>query len=167
MPGWKLLEEEGSAVAFSEVFTQVKGDMETVSARLRKTDTGVVTVTIENQIIETLQEMIEALKKAQADNKKKSQGQSGQSGQPPDQRLLDLLAELKMIRSMQKRVNSRTELYGKQYSGEQAPPPENAGSRRRRETYERIQTELKDLSKRQQKIGKVTHDIATGKNEQK
>ena len=123
--GLKLLEAEGSAVAFAEVFQQVKGDMETVAVRLRKTDTGVVTVTIENQIIETLQEMIEALKKAQADNKAKS-GQSGPSGPPPDPKLIDLLAELKMIRSMQKRVNARTELYGKQYAGEQAPPPEKA-----------------------------------------
>jgi hypothetical protein len=164
--GLKLLEAEGSAVAFAEVFQQVKGDMETVAIHLRKTDTGVVTVTIENQIIETLQEMIEALKKAQADNKKKG-GQSGQSGQPPDPKLIDLLAELKMIRSMQKRVNTRTELYGKQYAGEQAPPAETGKNNEERERYDRIQTELKDLSKRQEKIGKVTHDIATGKNEAK
>jgi hypothetical protein len=166
--GLRLLEAEGSAVAFAEVFQQVRGDMQTVAVRLGKTDTGVVTVTIENQIIETLQEMIEALKKAQADNKNKPKpGQPGQSGQPPDPKLIDLLAELKMIRSMQKRVNSRTELYGKQYSGEQAPPPEKASSETERETFDRIQTELKDLSKRQQKISKVTHDIATGKNEAK
>jgi hypothetical protein len=163
--GLALLEEEGSAVAFAEVFSQVKGDMETVAIRLRMTDTGVVTVAIEDQIIDTLKEMIEALKKAQADNKKKSQGGGG--GQPPPDRLLDLLAELKMIRSMQKRVNARTELYGRQYAGEQAPPPEQGTNSEERELYERIQTELKDLSKRQQKIGKVTHDIATGKNEQK
>jgi hypothetical protein len=166
--GLRLLEAEGSAVAFAEVFQQVKGDMETVATRLSKTDTGVVTVTIENQIIETLQEMIEALKKAQADNKNKSKQQPpGQSGPPPDPKLIDLLAELKMIRSMQKRVNARTELYGKQYAGEQAPPPEKAANPDERERYDRIQTELKDLSKRQQKIGKVTHDIATGKNEAK
>jgi hypothetical protein len=163
--GLKLLEAEGSAVAFAEVFQQVKGDMETVAVRLRKTDTGVVTVTIENQIIDTLKEMIEALKKARADNKNK--GQSGPSGPPPDPKLIDLLAELKMIRSMQKRVNARTELYGKQYAGEQAPPPERATSPDERERYDRIQTELKDLSKRQEKISKVTHDIATGKNESK
>jgi hypothetical protein len=166
--GLRLLEAEGSAVAFAEVFQQVKGDMETVATRLSKTDTGVVTVTIENQIIETLQEMIEALKKAQADNKNKSkQPPPGQSGPPPDPKLIDLLAELKMIRSMQKRVNARTELYGKQYAGEQAPPPEKAANPDERERYDRIQTELKDLSKRQQKISKVTHDIATGKNEAK
>jgi hypothetical protein len=125
-------------------------------------------VTIENQVIETLEEMVEALKKAQQDMKnKKQQPPPSQSGPPPDPKLIDLLAELKMIRSMQKRVNSRTELYGKQYAGEQAPPPEKAGTEDERERYDRIQTELKDLSKRQQKIGKVTHDIATGKNEAK
>src|SRR5579884_1292964 len=57
--GLTLLEAEGSAVAFAEVFAQVKGDMETVAIHLRKTDTGVVTVTIEDQIIDTLKEMIE------------------------------------------------------------------------------------------------------------
>jgi hypothetical protein len=166
--GLRLLEEEGSAVAFAEVFTQVKGDMETVAIRLRKTDTGVITVAIENQIIETLQEMVEALKKAQADAKSKSKpGQPGQSGPPPDPKLIDLLAELKMIRSMQKRVNDRTDLYGKEYAGEQAPPPESGSSPTEREKYERIQTELKELSKREKKISKVTHDIATGKNESK
>jgi RNA binding exosome subunit len=161
--GLALLEAEGSAVAFAEVFSQVKGDMETVALRLRKTDTGVVTVTIEDQIIDTLKEMIEALKKAQ---KSGGGGGGGGSGRAPD-RLLDLLAELKMIRSMQKRVNQRTEVYGKQYAGEQAPPPESGSTPEERERYERIQSELRDLSKRQLKISKVTHDLATGKNEQK
>jgi hypothetical protein len=165
--GLRLLEAEGSAVAFAEVFQQVRGDMITVAGRLRKTDTGVVTVTIENQIIETLQEMADALKKAIADAKKSKGGKPGQSGPPPDPKLIDLLAELKMIRSMQKRVNARTELYGVQYKGEQAPSVETGATEAEREKYERIQTELKDLSKRQQKISKVTHDIATGKNEAK
>src|SRR5579884_1619610 len=162
--GLTLLEAEGSAVAFAEVFAQVKGDMETVAIHLRKTDTGVVTVTIEDQIIDTLKEMIEALKKAQSD--KKGQGSGGGGMQRPD-KLLDLLAELKMIRSMQKRVNQRTEVYGKQYAGEQAPPPENGSTPEERERYVQIQNELKDLSKRQQKIGKLAHAPTTGKNEQK
>src|SRR5262249_16662439 len=157
--GLRLLEAEGSAVAFAEVFQQVKGDMETITVRLSKTDTGVVTVTIENQVIETLEEMVEALKKAQQEMKNKNKPPPGQHGPRADRKLIDLLAELKMIRSMQKRVNSRTELYGKQYAGEQAPPPEKASTEDERERYDRIQAELKDLSKRQQKIGKVTHDI--------
>jgi hypothetical protein len=167
--GRKLLEAEASAVAFAEVFKQVATDMEIVKNRLDKADTGKVTVTVENDIIETLKEMIEALKKAQKDNKSPPPppGQPKPPGKPGDPKLIDLIAELKMIYAMQRRVNSRTELYGKQYKGEQAPPPAVATSKDERERLKMIQDELKDLSKRQDKIGKITRDIATGKNEGK
>jgi len=166
----KIIETEGSAVAFAEVFKQVSGDMEVVVRRLAKTDTGKITVQIEDDIIETLKEMIDALKKARQDNKnqpKESKPKPPQQGQPQDQRLIDLLAELKMIYSMQRRVNARTTLYGKQYEGEQVPPPEKAKTTEEKEHLQSIHKELKDLSNRQEKIGKVTKDIATGKNEAK
>ena len=166
----KIINEEGSAVAFAEVFKQVSGDMETVVKRLARTDTGKITVQIEDDIIETLKEMIDALKKARQDNKnppKDSKPKPSQQGPPQDQRLIDLLAELKMIYAMQRRVNARTTLYGKQYEGEQVPPPEKAKTKEEKEHLENIQKELKDLSDRQKKIGGVTKDIATGKNEAK
>jgi hypothetical protein len=161
-----IIQAEGSAIAFAEVFLQVRSDMTTVATRLRRTDTGVVTQTVENDIIATLQEMVEALKKARKDNKNQQQQQqrAGQQGSPQDQRLIDMLAELKMIRSMQLRVNSRTEVYGKQYEGEQAPTPALATEAKIREQYEMIQRELRDLGERQLKIEKVTSDIAKGKN---
>jgi hypothetical protein len=163
----RLIEAEGSAVAFAEVFKQVRDDMGTVAGRLRKTDVGEVTITIENQIIDTLKEMIEALKKARQENQKpKTPPKPGQSG-PRQDPLIDMLAELKMIRSMQVRVNTRTEVYGKQYEGEQAPPPSIATDAKQRDHFEMIQRELKDLSVRQKKISKVTDDIAKGKNEAK
>ncbi len=160
-----IIQAEGSAIAFAEVFLQVRSDMMNVAGRLRRTDTGVVTQTIENDIIATLQEMIEALKKARKDNKNPPQPpKPSQGGPPPDQRLIDMLAELKMIRSMQLRVNSRTDVYGQQYEGEQAPPPGSAGDVKLREQLETIQRELRELSERQLKIEKVTSDIAKGKN---
>src|SRR5688572_27612849 len=67
----RLVEEEGSAVAFAEVFKQVRDDMEKVAKRLRVPDVGEVTQTIERDIIETLKEMIEALKKARKENEQK------------------------------------------------------------------------------------------------
>jgi hypothetical protein len=164
----KLLEAEASAVAFAEVFQQVAKDMEVIKNRLNKADTGKVTVTIENDVIETLKDMIEALKKAQQDSKSKpGQPKPKPPGKPGDPKLIDLLAELKMIYAMQRRVNSRTELYGKQYKGEQAPPPVTGSNQEERDRYKMIQDELKDLSKRQDKIGKITRDIATGKSEAK
>jgi hypothetical protein len=161
----KLIRTEGSAVAFAEVFEQVRRDMEAVRVRLVKVFVDAETQTTENDIIDTLKEMIAALQKAQKEAKQ--QGKPQQGGSPKDQKLIDQLAELKMIFAMQKRVNGRTELYGKKYTGEQAPRPETAKSAREREHLELISKELHDLALRQQKIGKVTRDIATGKNEAK
>ena len=70
---------------------------------------------------------------------------------PSEDDLSDLLAELKMIRAMQIRVNSRTKVYGDRYTGEQAADPD-------------IQRELGDLASRQQKIFEVTNNIYRGKN---
>ena len=122
-----------------------------MSRRLGKADVAAVTQTIEQDIIATLKEMVEALKKAQQDMQNKKQQQGGGGGQQNNQNLIDILAELKMIRSMQIRVNNRTTTYGRQYTGEQAAAPE-------------IQHELENLAERQKKIFDVTNSIARGKN---
>jgi hypothetical protein len=57
-----LLENERAVVAFVEVFQQVHNDMRAVEARLGKTDAGAATIDLQNEIIGTLEEMIEALK---------------------------------------------------------------------------------------------------------
>ncbi len=145
----QLLEAEGSAVAFTEVFVQVRDDMKTVQRRLGKADVGKVTQVIEDEIIATLKEMIEALKKAQQPSNDPSQPNDGK---PPDPKLVDKLAELKMIRSMQVRINGRTQTYARQYSGEQADDPD-------------IQKELRSLADRQKQIQRVTRDLSTGKNQ--
>jgi hypothetical protein len=151
----QLLETEGSAVAFPEAFSQVRDDATHVSRRLGKADVGPVTQAIEQDIIALLKEMIEALEKAKQDlQNKQQQQQQNQTPPPPDQRnqpLIDRIAELKMIRSMQIRVNGRTTTYGQQYPGEQANDPD-------------IQKELANLAQRQQKIFSITNDIYRGKN---
>src|SRR5262249_55941958 len=133
---------------------------------LRVTDSGLVTQTIENDIIDTLKEMIEALKKARQDNQNQPPPPpgGGGGGQPQDQKLIDQLAELKMIRSLQIRVNARTETYGKEYPGEQTPAAVTGQTAEEKEKIEMIQRELRDLSERQLKIFEITNNIAKGKN---
>jgi hypothetical protein len=148
----EMLEAEGSAVAFPEVFQQVREDMKNVQGRLGVVDVGKVTQGTEQDIIDTLKEMIEALKKARQElENKKSQPNMSQPPPNVDQKLLDQIAELKMIRSMQIRVNNRTQLYGREYEGEQAMMP-------------RIRDELHQLSDRQERIFEVTNRIAKGDN---
>ncbi len=149
-----LLKGEGSAVAFPEVFQQVREDMDTVKKRLLLSNTGPITVGVENDIIASLEEMIAALKKAKKDLDNKKTPPGGGSPPPPgqqDQKLLDQIAELKMIRSMQVRVNSRTTDYGRAYPGEQA----NDGTIRR---------ELGNLGERQDRIFDIVQKIARGDN---
>ena len=163
-----LIEAEGSAVAFAEVFKQVLGDMNTTAGRLRRADVGEVTVAIENDIIDALKEMVAALKKARKDNQEPKPPMPpmppSSGGMPPDQKLIDMIAELKMIRSMQIRVNNRTTIYGKQIEGEQVPNISKVADAKEKEKASVARKEFKDLSTRQQKLSKVTEDIAKGRN---
>src|SRR5205823_12736286 len=49
----EMLEAEGSAVAFPEVFQQVRQDMMHVQRRLEVTDVGAVTQAIEKDVVDT------------------------------------------------------------------------------------------------------------------
>ena len=60
----KMLEAEGSAVAFPEVFRQVRDDMIQVQFRLEIGNVGIKTQTLEADIVETLREMVMALTKS-------------------------------------------------------------------------------------------------------
>jgi hypothetical protein len=147
-----ILEAEGTAVAFPEVFQQIRADMMHVQKRLDLTDVYDVTQGIERDIIDTLKEMIAALKKAREDNQDPGKpGPPGSAGKPADPKLLELIQELKMVRSLQKRVNDRTGLYGKRFPGEQASDPQ-------------IVRELRSLADRQQRIQEIVSRIAKGDN---
>lgn len=148
-----ILESEGSAVAFPEVFQQIRQDMIHVQKRLELTDVADVTQGIERDIIDTLKEMIDALKKAQEDNKSDSKpGKSGKAGKPGDKKLLELIQELKMVRSLQKRVNDRTVGYAKRFPGqEQTRDPQTV-------------VELRNLAERQLRIQEIVSRIAKGEN---
>lgn len=153
----ELLQDEGTAVVFPVIFDQLSIDMKTVERRLAsKTDTGTITQQIEDDIITTLKEMIAALKKAHKDRQSpptpSTPGPQTPPRKPTPPPLVDELAELKMIKSLQLRVNARTRAYGMEYTGEQADAPT-------------IKKELQNLADRQIKIYQATHDIAAKKND--
>ncbi|HEX4592437.1 MAG TPA: hypothetical protein VH120_21080, partial [Gemmataceae bacterium] len=148
----QLLEEDGTAVAVPQVLEQCRDDMKAVQARLFRTDVGPFTQQVEEEIIAALKEVIEALKRQQQelkDKKDQPPPPPGSSSMSP-QALINMLAELRMLRSLQVRVNQRTISYGKLFPGEQVD--DNT-----------TQTELHKLAERQVKIEKATKDIATGK----
>src|SRR5205814_3625470 len=122
-----LLKEEGSSVAFPEAVEQIRDDMLTIARRLERADVGEITQNIEQDTIESLKEMIEAMQKELEklkDKKQSQQQQQQQQQQQKDQKsLVNQLAEMKMLRSLQYRVNRRTKQLGRLLDEEQAADP--------------------------------------------
>jgi hypothetical protein len=151
-----LLREEGSSVAFPESVEQLREDMDQVTARLGRTNIGSITQGVEQDIVKSLEEMVAALQKAQKEQQKGGQqkgGKKGNGGQQQDQPLVNAIAELKMIRALQMRVNTRTERYSKLLADgtEQAEAPD-------------LVEAVKRLSEREERIHKTTRDIVVGRN---
>jgi hypothetical protein len=151
-----LLLEEGSSIAFPEVVQQIRDDMESVSDRLAETKIGTITQDMEQEIIDSLEEMIAAFQKAQQDMEKPRSGQPSQPGENGEQPLVDALAELKMIRSLQMRVNLRTQRYAKLLDNVEDPIGQAA--------TEDLRRALGELGEREARIQQITRDIVLGKN---
>ncbi|MFQ5732515.1 MAG: hypothetical protein ACE5KM_11260, partial [Planctomycetaceae bacterium] len=151
-----LLKAEGSSIAFPEAVREVRDDMRTVARMLGKENVGKSTQEIERDIIDALSEMIEALKKEieKAKDKKKKKKGKPKKGKPRDKELVDKLAELKMLRSLQMRINRRTRRLGNRIKGNQAT-----------EKDAEVVGRLRDLAKRQARIQKAAYDLATGRNQ--
>jgi len=147
-----ILKEEGSAVAFPEAVEQLLTDMQTVARFLQEENVGELTQAIEQDIVTALQEMIEALQQEmEKQAQKKQSGGQGGGGGPQDQGLVDEIAELKMLKTLQVRIYSRTKQIGRMIVGEQAEESE-------------LLDQLETLSERQQRIQEAAYNIATKKN---
>ncbi len=151
-----LLLEEGSSIAFPETVMQLRDDMQQVADRLNAAKVSKITQAIEEDIIAALEDMIAALQKAQQDMEDQQQQEEQEMGEPGDMPLVDVLAELKMVRALQVRVNNRTTRYGELLDDADDP------------TGQATDAELRDaldkLAERQESIYKITRDLVLGKN---
>lgn len=148
----KLLETEGTAVAFARILDEVRIDMQAVQRRLAESYVGRDTQAVEENVIAMLKEMLAALKKAQQDQQQQQQsGQGQQQNKPGDQALIDMIAEIRLIRSLQTQVNARTQVQAQRYQGEQASDPI-------------VQAELNQLAARQAKLLEMVQKLSTGAN---
>ncbi len=149
-----ILREDGSASAFPEAVEQLRSDIEAVVGYLARFKVDTITQGVEEDIIAAIEEMIAALQKAQKQQQdQKGKPQPGQGG-PQDPPLLDQLAELKMIRALQMRVNTRTQKYNKLVDGAEgaADKPD-------------LVEALRGLADRERRIFDRTRDIVTGRNQ--
>ena len=153
-----LLQDEGSSIAFPEVVGQARDDMQQVAERLAVSKIGPVTQGIQQDIIAALEEMIAALQLEQKQRDQQQQPLPSPSGKPnSEQALVDTIAELRMIRSMENRIYQRTKRYAKLLTNADDP----AGQADDPE----LSSALRQLGQRQQRIRQITRDIVLGKNQ--
>ncbi len=154
-----LLREEGSSVAFPEAIAQMTSDIQSVVDRLAKADIGKMTMAIEQEIITALEEMLAALAQVQKEQQQRQQQQDAQPQQTPssgEQPLVDKLAELRLIRTLQVRVNKRTNILSEMLQDPGDPVGQAAASD--------ILLQLRELAQRQSSVQRVTRDIVVGKD---
>jgi len=150
-----LVRDDGSAVAIPEALEQVRDDATQAAARLGRGDAGETTRGLVQDLVANLEEMLGALEKAQKEQQQRQQGGGGgRSAEPGEQPLVDKISELKMIRSLQLRVNSRTKRFAQLLTDgvERAEEPE-------------LLRALERLAERQHTIERAAHDIVTGRTE--
>ena len=152
-----LVRDDGTAVAIPQALEQIRDDSQQAAARLTRGDVGGTTRGIVGDLVAGLEELLAALEKAQRDRQeqeKQAKSFGGSPPQPGDQPLVDALAELKMIRSLQLRVNGRTQRFAALLGEgvEQADEPE-------------LRQALERLAARQRLIEQAAHDIVTGRTE--
>lgn len=146
-----LLREDGTSVAFPEAIEQAREDMLAVAERLAEVKLGTITQALEEDIIAALEETLAALQQALKDLREQKARQQKPGGEPGEQPLVDQLAELRMIRALQMRINRRTKMYGDMIEGEQAVEDE-------------LLEALDHLSEREERVFRATLDLHQGAN---
>lgn len=146
------LREDGRARMLTEVLGETIHDMRRVTDLLANGQADAVTLELEASILDALEEMLAAVeeseKKLEEEKGQDSDAQATETDQDPA--LIDRIAELKMIRSAQVRIWKRTQNIGKLISDETTQDPQH------------LET-LRDLSRQQEKIRKIIHEMATEK----
>ena len=150
-----LVRDDGSAVAIPQALEQIRDDSLQAAARLSRGDVGGATRSVLQDIVTGLEELLAALEQAQREQQEQRQSPAGgRPAEPGEQPLVDKLAELKMIRSLQMRVNTRTQRFSQLLDDgvEQADEPELIDA-------------LERLAERQRSIQQAAHGIVSGRTE--
>lgn len=144
-----MLDEEGSSYAIAGTLRQIRSDMQRISSQLEIAKIDSITLSLQEDVAGGLNDLIAALQTEQKENEKGKQGSAPGSGgmsQQIDQRpLLQKIAELKIIRQVQLRLNARHKLYAKNLTGNLTPDEVNT-----------ISALTKELSERQKLLQEMT-----------
>jgi hypothetical protein len=143
-----LLREDGSAAAILLAVEDIETDMQSVSGWLQNSDVSELTLSVQQDIIDSLRQLIETTQK-ELQNMQNSNQQS-QPSQPgtQQQRLVELMAEIKVLRNLQLQVNRRTKQV------DTLVPAADATA------LPRLEAQIRELAERQQRLLETAKDLA-------
>lgn len=153
-----LLGDEGSSTAFPATVEQLVQDMQQIVERLATVKIDPITVGIQEETVQTLEQLIAALEQEQKEREKKKQEEQESPApeqQPGEDPLIDRIAELKMIKSLQVKINQRTQRYSKLLTD----PDDPIGQANSAD----LESAILQLSKREAEVFRVTRDIVVGR----
>lgn len=104
-----LLREDGTSVAIVIAVEDIEADMSSVSGWMQEYKVGELTQSVQKDILDSLKQLIETTQKEMQQMKEQQKQQQQQ--QDPNQEkpgLVELMAEIKVLRSLQLQVNRRT-----------------------------------------------------------
>ncbi len=166
-----ILQADGTAMALAESMLQTRFDMAEIQSQLHHAANHAridpVALELENTVIESLEEMLAAVNNAIQDAEKRqadaNNPQSPMENQmaTAEEALIQLIAELRMIRSMQVRVQERTERYEKEMQALQANPDAN----RAELDWKNLEKKVEELTRQQNRVARILHDIQVGRIE--
>lgn len=137
-----LLREDGTSVSILVAVEDIESDMGMIAERLQQTKVGPLTQSMETDVIEALKELIEATQREMQEMKEQENQSPPQQQDPSAQKppLVQFMEEIKVLRSLQQRVNRRT----RQVNGlfQEASPDDAAD----------LRDQLDELARRQERL---------------
>ena len=114
------------------------------------------TLQIVVSVIESLQEMLDAIRAAieEARERQENAEQGEGEGMVVEEPLIQLLAELRMIRSMQRRVNERTLRYDEEIQRALENPAADLRP---------FRAAVEELARQQNRISRILHELRIGR----
>ncbi|MEI7700263.1 MAG: hypothetical protein WCK86_10730 [Planctomycetia bacterium] len=145
-----LLREDGSSAAILLAVEDIETDMNSVGGWLQESNVTDLTQTVQKDILESLRQLIETTQKEMQEmkNPNRQQKQQQPQGGQKQSRLVELMAEIKVLKNMQLQVNRRT----KQVD-ELIPKADD-------QSKTSLLKQLRELSSRQQKLIETTKEMA-------
>jgi hypothetical protein len=106
-----LIREDGTSSAVLLAAEDIQSDMDSVAEWMQQSNVSELTISLQRDILESLKQLVETMQREMQQMQERQQQenqQQQQQGQQQQSPLVDLIAEIRVLRNLQLQVNRRT-----------------------------------------------------------